>query len=233
MSDDENNMFGGFSGDTGSSSSGGSRSTKEYKPYSEGVVNLILAALESEGEDYIWPLKTSDAAEIPDGVREQFDLPDDVTHFAVEQFAPFEIDSEGIGTPVNVSYEQLQESVEAGYLSEDELEELDVEPGETVKWAFDGVESTPQTDLAMCLNGFFADEIIAAFGDDAKVRVMAAKKNHPNINGAHERYTNVRYYVSRSKQAPLSRERARLTVGEITKSEFEEWAESHGFEDKV
>lgn len=233
MSDDDTNSFGGFSGDTGSSGSSGSRSTKEYKPYNEGVFNLILAALQSEGEDYIWPLKTSDAAEIPEEMREQFDLPDDVTHFAVEQFAPFEIEAEGIGTAVNVSYEQLEESVSAGYLSEDELSDMDVEPGETISWKFDGVESTPQSDLATCLNGYYRDEIVAAFGDDAKIRVMAGKRSHPNINAAHERYTNVRYYVSRSKQAPLSRERARLTVGEITQEEFEEWAESHGFEDKV
>lgn len=178
-----------------------------------------------------WALKTADANELPDNVVEHFSLPEEVSHAAVEQFAPFDIESEGIGTPVNVTYEQLQESVEAGYLSEEELEAMEIDEGDTVKWQFDGVESSPQSDLSMCLNGFYSGEITDRFGDGSKVRVMAAKRS--DVSAAHERYTNVRFYVSDSAQAPLSRERARMTVGQITESEFEEWAENNGFEDKV
>lgn len=225
------NEFGGFGGSRSSSGSTGTRSTKEYHPYDEGVAQLIFDALKASNGDIAWPLNAADAQEVTEEHRERYDLPDEVTHYCVEQFAPFDIEASGIGTPVNVSYEQLEASVDAGYLTEEELEDMDVEPGETVKWAPEGVESTPQSDLAICLNGFFGDEVVSRFGDGAKVRVMAARKS--DVEAAHERYTNVRYYVSTSKQAPLSRERARLTVGEIEREGFEEWAEEHGFGDKL
>jgi hypothetical protein len=231
MATNQPNDFGGFGGSSGSSSSGGSRSTKEYSPYSEGVANLIFDALQANGGDYHWPLNAEDAAEVHDAHYEAYDLPDGVTHYCIEQFAPIDIETEAIGTPVNVSYEQLAESVDAGYLTQDELDGMDIEEGETTKWAPNSVESTPQSDLSTCLNGFFTDEIKSRFGDGAKVRVMAAKRS--KVSAAHERYTNVRYYVSSSKQAPLSRERARLTVGEIEPEAFEEWAEEHGFGDKL
>ena len=207
------------------------RTTKEYAPFDESVADFLLTALEQKGQDVTFALHTEDAPELPEETRDHFALPDDVTHAAVKQFAPFEIGAEGIGTPVNVSYEQLQESVEAGYLSQEELDAIDVSEGETVKWQFDNVESSPQSDLSMCLNGFYSGEITDRFGDGTKIRVMAAKRT--DFPAAHERYTNVRFYVSDSSQAALSRERARLTVGQITESEFEEWAEKNGFEDKV
>lgn len=231
MAEANPNDFGGFGGSTRSSSSGGERSTKEYKPYNEAVASLIFDALQANAGDYAWPLNAEDAVELADAHKEAYDLPDDVTHYAVKQFSPFEIGAAAIGTPVNVSYEQLAESVEAGYLTQEELDNMDIEEGETTKWAPDSIESTPQSDLSVCLNGFFADEIKSRFGDGAKVRVMAAKRS--DVSAAHERYTNVRYYVSTSKQAPLSRERARLTVGEIEPEAFEEWAEEHGFGDKL
>lgn len=231
MSDDNTNDFGGFSGADPTSGSGGTRSTKEYHPYNEGVVSLILDALGANNGDYHWPLNPEDAHEIQEAHKESYELPDDVTHYCVKQFAPFDIDTDAIGTPVNVSYEQLEQSVEAGYLTQEELDDMEVEEGDTVKWAPEGVASTPQSDLATCLNGFFADEITSRFGSEAKIRVMAARRS--KVDSAHERYTNVRYYVSKSKQAPLSRERARLTVGEITREEFEEWAEENGFGDKL
>lgn len=229
---DQPNDFGGFGGSrSGGSSTGGSQSTKEYKAYDSEVVRLLMDALQANGGDYAWPLNTADAAEMHENHLQEYDLPEEVTHYAVEQFAPFDIEADGIGTPVNVSYEQLAQSVDAGYLTEDELSSMEVEPGETVKWAPDSISSTPQSDLAVCLNGFYSDSIKSRFGDGAKVRVMAAKRS--DVAAAHERYTNVRYYVSTSKQAPLSRERARLTVGEIGREEFEEWAEQHGFGDKL
>jgi hypothetical protein len=231
MADNSPNDFGGFGGSRGGSSSGGTRETKEYKSYNEEVARLIFDALQANAGDYAWPLNAEDAAEIHEAHAEEYDLPDSVTHYAVEQFAPFDIDADAIGTPVNVSYEQLAASSEAGYLTEDELDSMDIEEAETTKWAPDPIKSTPQSDLAVCLNGFFADEIKSRFGDGAKVRVMAAKRS--DVAAAHERYTNVRYYVSTSKQAPLSRERARLTVGEIEPEAFEEWAEEHGFGDKI
>ena len=231
MAEANPNDFGGFGGSRSTSSSGGGRETKEYKAYNDEVARLIFDALQANAGDYAWPLNAEDAHELAEAHAEEYDLPDDVTHYAVSQFAPFDIDATGIGTPVNVSYEQLAQSVEAGYLTQEELDDMDVEEGETVKWAPDSIKSTPQSDLAVCLNGFFADEIRSRFGDGAKIRVMAAKRS--DVAAAHERYTNVRYYVSTSKQAPLSRERARLTVGEITPEEFEEWAEQHGFGDKL
>lgn len=231
MAEETELSFGETASGDARTTTGSSRSTKEYKPFNENVVDFILTALQQKGEDVTWALKTADANELPDNVVEHFSLPEEVSHAAVEQFAPFDIESEGIGTPVNVTYEQLQESVEAGYLSEEELEAMEIDEGDTVKWQFDGVESSPQSDLSMCLNGFYSGEITDRFGDGSKVRVMAAKRS--DVSAAHERYTNVRFYVSDSAQAPLSRERARMTVGQITESEFEEWAENNGFEDKV
>jgi hypothetical protein len=136
-----------------------------------------------------------------------------------------------MGTAGKVSYEQLENSISAGYLSEEDLEGMDVEPEGSIQWAFEGVESTPQSELSHVLNGFHSDDVVGNFGDGAKVRVKIASKNE--VDAAHERYTNVRFYVSKSKQAPLQRKRAELQVGELERETFEEWAQENGFGNKL
>lgn len=205
--------------------------TKEYHAFDDGVVSFLIWALEQKGEDVSFPLNCDDAAEFTDEYKQHFGIDSDIDKQCVKEMAPFGIDADYVGTAVNVTKEQLQQSVEAGVLSQDAFDSIEFDDNGVTKWAPDGIESTPQSDLSMMLNGFHAEEITDAFGPNAKVRVMAGKRSA--FDAAHKRYTNVRFYVSTSTQAPFSRERARLTVGEITQSEFEQWAQKNGFGDKL
>lgn len=233
---DATDPFAGAIVDSGSksSSSSGTRTTKEYKPYSEANAEFILSLVESQGSDVTIPLKDENAREVTDAMLEALGLEEGPEYLSVESIAPFDIEADYIGTPVNVSYEQLEASVEAGVTTWADIEEAlgeEPEPGETYKWAPEGAESTPQSDLATCLNGFYSDDVISRFGEEAKMRVGTARRKA--VSGAHERYSNVRFFVSTSSQAPLGRERARVTVGELEQSDLEQWAEDNGFSDKV
>jgi hypothetical protein len=235
MSDDsQGGMFGSKARSKSGSNAGGRGSTKEYPQWDDSALQYVLDAIEyDEGPhtrgEWIIGVRDENSEEIPEGAREHYDLDDDMTHISVESLGPIDVsDVQGIGTAVKVTYEQLQASVEAGVIDEDTLADMDIEPGDTVSWRPSFVESTPQSDLGMCLNGHHAEEIVERFGDDCKVRVRTAPMAW--AEAAHERYTNVSFYVSNAKKAAFSRENARATVGAITQSELEEWARETGNE---
>jgi len=230
MSDDTANPFGGIARNTGGGGSAGGRAaTKEYPSFGDAKATFLLDAIQHYDGEAIAPLHDSDENTIPEGTREQYGLDDDVTHFSVASLAPIDLEGiKGIGTAVRVSYEQLQASVEAGVLDEAAFAELDVEPGETVTWRPDYTESTPQSDLSMCLNGHHSEAIVERFGSDAKVRVRTAPMSW--ASAAHERYTFVSFYVSTAKKAEFSRRRAEVEVGNLSQTDFQEWAHDKGYD---
>lgn len=229
----EFNDFGGFGSDTTSTGSSGGRSSRDLTALPEWAADYILSAIEADGREFNMALFASDAPEVPEGAREQFDVPEDVDTVSIEEFYPQEFEAEGVGGALSVTYEQLANSVEAGYLTQEELDDMDIEPGESVSWKFEGAESTPQSIMRDVLVGYYADEIVSRFGDDKTVRVGAPKKSHSRIDAAHERFTIVRFLLSDSKNAAYNRVSAQHTVGEITTSEYEEWCTENGFEDKL
>lgn len=233
MKESGRSRLGGITRNSGGSSGGGGRqSTKEYPQFEGDTAMALVDELSLEGGEVIIPLHDTEGFELPEEVREEYELPEDTTHFSVESFAPVDVsDFKGIGTAVSVTYEMLQASVQAGVIDDDTLASIDVEPGETVQWRPDYVESTPQSDISMCLNGHHSELIKSTLGDAYKVRVRACPMSQ--VSAAHERYEYVSFYASDSTQAPLSRERARMTVGNLSQSEFVEWAQQNGFGDKV
>jgi hypothetical protein len=229
----EFNDFGGFGSDTTTSSSSSGRSSRDLTALPEWAADYILSAIQADGSEFNMSLFASDAPEVPEGAREQFDVPDSVGTVSIEEFYPQDFDCGGVGGTLSVTYEQLANSVEAGYLSQEELDSMDIEPGESVSWKYEEAESTPQSIMRDVLVGYYGDEIVSRFGDDKTVRVGAPKKSHSRIEAAHQRFTIVRFLLSDSKNAAYNRVSAAHSVGEITTSEYEEWCTDNGFEDKL
>jgi len=229
----EVNEFGGFGSKGSSTGSSGGRSSLELESLDEWAVSFILDAVDYLGGDYTIPVSDADANEIPDEKREAYDIPDDVEYVSAQSFFPVEFDSGCVGTQKKVTREQLQASVDAGYVTEEEIEEMEFDEKGRVAWKPEGSESGPQSYMNDILNGYHSDAIVETFGSGSKVRVSAPAISGDVVEAAHERFTLVRFMVSDSSQAALSRKRSQVSVGELTQSELEEWADENGFADKV
>jgi hypothetical protein len=192
-----------------------------------------MDAIAAGSGQFILSLHDSDAFEVSDEKREEYDIPEDVDFVSVESFFPLEIDAEGIGTAKKVTREGLERSVDAGYCTEDEIADMEFDEDGATQWAPGGAASSPQSSMNDMLNGYHSEEIVERFGSGSKVRVSSPTLGDSRFPAAHHRFTYVRLMISDSEQAELSRKRSQVSVGELAQSELEEWANENGFEDKV
>jgi hypothetical protein len=251
MSSEKTNPFGGTDagqlggkgGYSGGSSSGGS--SRNLSAWNEGVVDYIVGVLQEKGGRWAWPLRDAhpDAVDMPEEWRDHFDIPDDVEKQTVESLCPLTVDTEYVGGAVKVPYSLLKADIDAGRLTEEELfdqlndvkdRNSDVddippfEPGNKFSFAPEDSDTTLQGDIGTTLNGYHADKITEAFGDDVYVTIGLLPNG--DADSGLERFQYLRFYVSDSEKAARKRRRAEVEVGELTQSEYEQWCEANGFE---
>lgn len=181
--------------DTGSAGGSGSRS---YDQPNEAVVSFLIAELQdSENESVEFPTfsDNDDAVGFDEEVREQVEeaygvsIPDDIDNASIESL--FEADWS--------EYDYI------GYAPDD------AEVGK--------VNANAHTDKNTAVNGYFAEKITDAFGDDARVRMGISPKQWRDSVEERGEYTRV--MVSNTDHQKEQRIKERAEVGAIDSDEKE------------
>lgn len=228
----------GIVSDKRTSTSSGSSSGPSISEVDESVAELIFDALEDQDEFIELSAFADSAIDMPEQYAEYYDL-EDIETLSVEDLFGFSWGSyDYVGTPPVFNSDKLTEE-DLDVYEDDELYKKDgdmkkyvVRPDYVEAFRDAKVHGGATVAVSKALNGRFGEEVVERFGSDAKISVGAGKEgNHDGDR--QEAQKHLAFWVSRSETADFKREKARLEADEITESEFREWAEENGHEDRL
>lgn len=223
--------------DTESSGTGGSTGPS-IPAIDESVAQFVIDAIQQKEGLIEIPAFADDAEPLPDTYVDYYGF-EDVDTMSVEDIFGQDWEKyDYIGTPPVVESDSLTEE-EKEQLTDDQLYKAD---GDEKKYVvkpeyaedFDGAEVLKggTTPISKAINGRFSEMVVDAFGQDSKISVGKGKaRNHDGNKVEAQKY--VAFWVSDSDTAALQREKARMQAGEISESEFHEWAEANGHSDDI
>ena len=225
--------------DSKQSSTGSSGSSGPSIPdVPEGVAQFIIDAIQQKGGLMEIPAFNDDAPDFKEAYADHYDVEGIDALSAEDLFGYDWSDYDYIGTPPVTNSEDLTED-ELDQLTDDEkfksngdLKAYVIKPEHAEQFRGTNVLKGGTTPISKAINGRFGDLVVEAFGEDSKVSVGKGKKRNHDGDAA-DAMTHLAFWVSDSDTAPFQRKKAQKEAGEISESDFEEWAEANGFSDEL